>query len=232
MRFSAPLLGGHLIRRYKRFLVDVRLDDGSEVTAHCPNSGRMTACIGEGWPVRLSQSDNPRRKLPYTLEMVHNGSCWIGVHTGRANAVVREAVEAGDVPELGGYDAIRPEVAYGRGSRIDLLLSRGSSRCFVEVKSTTLVDGRGAYLFPDAVTERGRRHLHELAEQAAAGDRAVVLFLIQRGDGAFFRPAVEVDPAFDRALRDAVAGGVEVLAYRAAVSPQGIAVRDRVAVRL
>ncbi len=232
MRFPEPLLGGRLIRRYKRFLADVRLDDGAVVTAHCPNSGRMTACVGEDWPVRLSHSDNPRRKLPYTLEMVHNGQCWIGVHTGRANAVVREAIEAGSVPELSGYPTIRPEVKYGTGSRIDLLLASEAGQCFVEVKSTTLVDGRGAFLFPDAVTDRGRRHLHELRERAAAGDRAVVFFLVQRSDGDFFRPAAEVDAAFDRALREAVAGGVEALAYRAEVSPAGISVCEPVPVRL
>lgn len=231
MQLPQPLLAGRLIRRYKRFLADVRLDNGQVVTAHCPNSGRMTACVGDGWPVRLSRSDNPRRKLAYTLEMVHNGACWIGIHTGRANHLVREAIATARIPELGGYHSLRAEVPYGKGSRIDLLLERDGQRCFVEVKNTTLVDGRGAFLFPDAVTTRGRKHLLELAHQVSEGDRAVVLFLVQRSDGEFFRPAAEVDAEFDRTLRAVAAGGVEVLAYRAQVSPEAITVCEGVPVR-
>lgn len=232
MRFDPPLLEGRLIRRYKRFLADVALVGGEVVTAHCPNSGSMKMCVGDGWPVRLSRALNPRRKLPYTLEMVHNGRCWIGVHTGRPNHLVLEAVHAGNIPELQGYISARLEVPYGRNSRIDLLLQDGERRCYVEVKNTTLVDGEGAFTFPDAVTVRGRKHLFELADRVEAGDRAVAFFLVQRSDGDYFRPAREIDNAFAEALVEVAARGVEVLAYRAEVSPQAIELRERVPVHL
>lgn len=232
MRFDVPLLEGRLIRRYKRFLADVTLADGEVVTAHCPNSGSMKMCVGEGWPVRLSRSDNPRRKLPYTLEMVHNGRCWIGVHTGRPNHLVLEAVRAGRIAELRGYASARSEVPYGRNSRIDLLLEDDARRCYVEVKNTTLIDGEGAFTFPDAVTVRGRKHLFELADRVEAGDRAVAFFLVQRADGDYFRPAHEIDAAFADALVEVAARGVEVLAYRAEVSPQAIELCERLPVRL
>lgn len=228
MRFDEPLVPGRMVRRYKRFLVDVTLDGGDAVTAHCPNPGSMRACQGEGWPVRLSLSRNPARKLPYTLEMVHNGDCWIGVHTGRANALVREAIAAGRIAGLGGYERITGEVRYGRNSRIDLLLEGERGRCYVEVKNTTLVDGAGAFMFPDAVTERGRKHLYELADMVAQGHRAAVVFLVQRADGEYFRPAREIDPAFADALAEAAASGVEVLAYRAEVAPERIEVVEPV----
>ena len=228
MRFDEPLLAGRLIRRYKRFLADVVLEDGREVTAHCPNSGSMKACVGPDWPVRLSVSGNPRRKLPYTLEMVHNGRCWIGVNTMRPNHLVREAVLAGTVPELAGYETVRGEVPYAGDSRIDLLLEGGGRRCFVEVKNTTLVDDDGHFIFPDAVTMRGRKHLQALARTVEGGDRAVAFFLVQRSDARVFRPAEEIDPAFAQALQAAAAAGVEVLAYRAEVSPERIQVVERV----
>lgn len=231
MRFDEPLLAGRMIRRYKRFLVDVTLESGETVTAHCPNPGSMTACQGEGWPVRLSVSHNPRRKLPYTLEMAHNGVCWIGIHTGRSNALVREAIEAGAIPELTSFDRITGEVRYGRNSRIDLLLEGADGRCYVEVKNTTLVDGAGAFMFPDAVTTRGRKHLEELVAQVALGDRAAVVFLVQRSDGEFFRPAHEIDPAFAESLATAMAHGVKVLVYRAQVTPESIRVVAPVEIR-
>lgn len=233
MQFDTPLIPGRLIRRYKRFLADVALEDGTCVTAHCPNSGSMTACAGPDWPVRLSVSDNPRRKLAHTVEMVHNGRCWIGVNTMRSNHLVREAVEADLVPELAGYDRVRGEVKYAGDSRIDLLLEAGDGgRCYVEVKNTTLVDGAGHYLFPDAVTVRGRKHLQALLRMVEAGHRAVAFFLVQRSDARAFRPADKIDPAFGAALREAAAAGVEILAYRAAISPQAIRVAAAVPVFL
>lgn len=232
MHFHPPLLRAQMIRRYKRFLVDVTLASGETVTAHCPNPGSMQACQGEGWPVLLSHSDNPKRKLPYTLEMVHNGHCWIGIHTGRANALVREAIEAGTITELDGYEHITGEVRYGANSRIDLLLEGTRGRCYVEVKNTTLVDGAGAFMFPDAVTTRGRKHLRELTDMVAQGHRAVVVFLVQRADGEYFRPAHEIDPAFADALGAAAADGVEILAYCAEVTPTGIQVVAAVPCRI
>jgi sugar fermentation stimulation protein A len=222
VRFGQSLIAGRLLRRYKRFLADVALEDGRVVTAHCPNSGSMKTCVGLDWPAMLSRSDNPRRKLPYTLEMLHNGTCWIGVNTMRPNHLVREAVEQNAIAELAGYDSIRAEVPYAGDSRIDLLLENADQRCYVEIKNTTLIDGTGYYTFPDAVTVRGRKHLEALSRMVAEGHRAVAFFLVQRADAQAFRPADEIDPAFGETLRNAMAVGVEALAYRADVLPQGI----------
>ena len=230
MLFQLPLIRGTLLQRYKRFLADVELPDGSVVTAHCPNSGRMTACATPGWDVRLSEHTNPRRKLRYTLELVHNGRCWIGVNTHTANRIAVEAVSQGIVEELRGYGNLETEVPYGESSRIDIRLSGGRESCYVEVKNVTLIGADGAYCFPDAVTERGRKHLRELLGVVREGQRAVMLFVIQRSDGSFFRPAPEIDPKYATALAEAADGGVEVLAYRAAVSPSGIHLRQRVRV--
>ena len=222
MRFDPPLIPATLVRRYQRFLADVRLTDGRTVTVHCPNSGAMTGCLGEGWPARLSSSDNPRRRHAHTLEMVHNGRCWIGVHSARANRLAEEAVHGGMVSELAGATEVRREQRLGERSRIDLVVTRADGTCYVEVKSVTLVDDRGRYAFPDAVTDRGRRHLDDLTEHAAGGGRAAMLYVIQRSDGAGFTTADAVDPEYGAALRRAAAAGVKVMAYRAEVSPEGI----------
>ncbi len=219
MKFSPPLIGGELIRRYKRFLADVRLPDGQEITAHCPNPGAMTGCAEPGWSVGLSHSADPKRKLPYTLEMVHNGQTWIGVNTHRANQIVAEALAQGQISELADYQRIQAEVRYGEKSRIDFLLSelQGNTRAqpaYVEVKSVTLRLGNRC-AFPDSVTTRGRKHLEELTAMKAAGARAVMLFVVQRGDGEIFCPAAEIDPAYAQALKQASEQGVEVLVYRA-----------------
>jgi len=213
------MIEGRLVKRYKRFLADVELADGTLVTAHCPNTGSLLGCQEPGSRVVLRDSQDPRRKLRYTFQSIQVGRGLVNVDTGLPNAVVAEAVERGLVPELAGYDTLRREVAYGRNSRIDLLLEGpGRPRCYVEVKSTTLVRGRTA-LFPDAVTERGRKHLAELADVVAGGDRAVQFFFVSRGDVARFAPADDIDPAYGRALRAAAEAGVELLAYAARVRP-------------
>ena len=227
-----PLTPGRLIRRYKRFLADVRLDDGAVLAVHCPNSGSMKTCLGEGWPVMLSTSNNPKRKYPHTLEMVHNGSCWIGINTQRANAVVEEGIRTGAVPELAAFDELSREVRLGETSRIDLALDRAGRRTWIEVKNVTLVDERGRYAFPDAVTARGAKHLRELATAVSAGDRALMFYLIQRSDGSVFTGANEIDPGYGDELRRAIDAGVEVLAYRAEVTPEEIRVVSRVPVEL
>ncbi len=232
MKFSEPLLKGFLIKRYKRFLADVRLSDNGLLTAHCPNSGSMKTCQEPGWPVMLSDSNNPKRKLRYTWEMVHNGICWIGINTHLANRIAREAIESGTIEELTGYSGIRAEVKYGQNSRIDLLLSGNGASCYVEIKNVTLVEEDGHYYFPDAVTERGRKHLGELEEMVRRGHRAVMLFVIQRSDGDIFKPADHIDPKYGTALRQAVENGVEVLAYRAEVTPQEISVKNKIEVQL
>ena len=232
MRFDHELIPGRLSRRYKRFLADVELEDGTTTTVHCPNSGSMRGCLGDGWPVLLSLSANPKRKHPLTWEMVHNGRCWIGINTHLANRLAVEAIESGTVTELAGYDALRREVAYGEASRVDILLERSRDRCFVEVKNVTMVDDRGRFAFPDAVTERGRKHLDELTGVVEHGHRAVMLFIIQRSDGDGFAPADEIDPKYGAALRRAFERGVEILAYRAEVTPPAITVVEPVPVDL
>lgn len=219
MQFDPPLLRGQLQRRYKRFLADVTLEDGREITAHCPNPGAMTGCAEPGWAAALSYHPEPRRKLPYTLEMTHNGQSWIGVNTHRANPIVAEALAAQKIPELQAYPDWQREVRYGEKSRVDFLLSGPVGQCYLEVKSVTLRQGPNL-LFPDAVTTRGKKHIEELLKMKAAGHRAVLLFVVQRQDGAHFCPAAEIDPAYAEALRQGVDAGLEVLVYQSQLNPQ------------
>ncbi len=216
-----PAIFGTLIKRYKRFLADVELDDGSVITAHCPNTGRMTSCAEPGWRVALSDSQNPKRKHRFTWELVHNETCWICVHTGRANGVAAEAVQNGIIPELTGYPELLREQTFGN-SRFDLMLRNGDELCYVEVKNVTLLADDGCYAFPDAVTERGRKHLNELIEVVKAGHRAAMLYVIPRSDGSRFRSAHEIDPEYAKALDAAIAAGVEIHTWQAAVTPSEI----------
>jgi sugar fermentation stimulation protein A len=223
------LLPGTLIKRYKRFLADIVLEDGSTVTVHCPNSGSMKGCAVPGSRVYISRSSNPGRKYPYTWELVEADGYWAGINTSLPNHLVREAIVNGTAIELQGYETTRPEVAYGEHSRIDLLLESPQKRCFVEVKNVTLVeDGRA--LFPDAVTTRGQKHLNELMRVVREGDRGVIFFTVQRGDGRSVSPAENIDPEYARLLRLAMKSGVEALAYRASVTPQEILLIERLPV--
>ncbi len=225
MQFEPSLQPGRLIRRYKRFLADIELADGQAVTAHCPNSGSMATCRDPGQPVRIQPAASAKRKLAFTWELYHSGASWVGINTHRANAIVAEAVAEGRIADLAGYSGLRREVAYGRGSRIDLLLEdSGQPPCYVEVKNCTLLAEDGRVRFPDAVTERGRKHLDELADIAAAGARAVMCFLVNRADGDGFGPADHIDPAYGRRLREVTEAGVELLAYRTRIEPETITV--------
>lgn len=218
---------GTLIARYKRFFADVRLDNGEVVTAHCPNTGSMLGCKEPGSRVWISPADNPNRKLRYTWELVEaRPEVLVGIHTGRSNALVQEAIAAGRVSELAGYGEVRREVKFGReNSRIDLLLKgTGLPDCYVEVKNVTAAVSDRVALFPDAVSERGSKHLRELMHVVSTGQRAVIFFCVQRGDVDEVRPADEIDVQYGRTLREAMAAGVEALAYRAEVSPEGIVV--------
>jgi len=213
MRFPAAPLEARLVRRYKRFFAEVELASGERLVAHCPNTGSLLGCLAPGSAVWLRDSGKPERKLRFTWQAVRVGEAWVNVDTALPNRVVAEAAERARVPELGAYARVRREVPYGTRSRIDLLLeddARGT--CHVEIKSTTLVDGTAA-LFPDAVTERGTKHLGELARLARKGRRAVQFFFVNRGDVESFRPADAIDPEYGRALRRAVAAGVELVAY-------------------
>jgi sugar fermentation stimulation protein A len=222
MRWPMPLIPGRLVRRYKRFLADVALEDGGEVTVHCPNPGRMLGLDAPGARVWLSRSGNLRRVLPHTLELVEADGGLVGINTMHPNRLVEEAIAAGAIPELAGYDVVRREVRYDERCRIDLLL-RGEGRpdCFVEVKNVHLRRTAGAE-FPDAVTLRGTKHLGALARQVAAGARAVVVYVVQRTDCADFRIAADIDPVYAASFRAALAGGVEALCYGCAVDLEGL----------
>ena len=222
MEFAQPLIPGVLVRRYKRFFADVRLADGALVTAHCPNTGGLLGCLDAGNPVWLRDSGNAARKLRFTWQAVRVGRAWVNVDTLLPNRVVADAVADGRVPELTGYAECRREVLCGRSSRIDLRLDGKDGRpCFVEIKSTTLAEGKVA-LFPDARTERGVKHLAALARAARRGERAVQFFFVNRADVELFRPADAIDPEYARALRRAVAAGVEILAWTARVGARSL----------
>ncbi len=223
---------GTLLRRYKRFLADVELDSGVQVTAHCPNSGSMTGCSEPGRPVYLSHHDNPKRKLKYTWELIDMPESLVGVNTLVPNRLVAAAIRAGDVPSLDRYETLQPEVKAGQNSRLDLLLSNNKTdRCYVEIKNCTLVT-EGMALFPDAVTVRGRQHLVELQKLVEKGDRCVMFFLVQRMDAKRFAPADHIDPAYGRELRKAADNGVEMLAYDVAIDFEKISLNRRLPVQL
>jgi sugar fermentation stimulation protein A len=225
------LLTGRLIRRYKRFFADIELDSGTTITAHCANPGRMTTCAPDRARVWVSRSDNPARKLAYTWELVESNGAIVCVNTARGNAIVGEALDERAISEVADYPRIQREVRYGERSRVDFMLSDGDdAQCYLEVKSVTLDCGGGISSFPDSVTERGRRHLEELMAMVDQGHRAVMLFCAQRSDARRVRPADDVDPDYGRTLRRARAHGVEILAYRCEVSPDGMAVRERIPV--
>ncbi len=232
MRFPAPLVRGTLVRRYKRFLADVVLDTGEAVTAHVANSGAMTGVCDPGQEVWLSPAAGPTRKLNWSWEYGTVGGHLVGVNTQHPNRVAAEAVAAGQIPELAGYDRLRREVAYGRNSRVDLLLeAAGRPTCYVEVKSVVLARGGWAE-FPDAVTVRGTKHLGELRAMVVRGARAVMLYLVQRGDCTAFRPAADIDPVYAAALADAVRDGVEAICYTCRLSLDGITMGGRLPLSL
>jgi sugar fermentation stimulation protein A len=223
MRFEAPLLRGTLIRRYKRFLADVVLEDGREVTAHCPNPGAMLGLTAPGSTVWLSPASNPSRKLKYTWEMIEAGGTVVGINTGRPNALGEEAILAGRVPGLEGYARLRREVKYGRNSRIDILLEDDSRPpCHVEIKNVHFVREAGVAEFPDSVTARGAKHLDELTDVVAAGGRGVMLFVVQRGDCRSLRIAGDIDPVYAAAFARARAAGVEALGHGCKTGLEGI----------
>lgn len=217
-----PLVEATLLRRYKRFLADVRLSDGTEVVAHCPNPGRMTACWAPGVPCRISHHPSPKRKLAWTLQQTCMDGTWVLINTAVPNSVVIEAIQAGEIGELAGYARLTPEVKLG-ASRIDVQLTDPARPpAWVEVKNVTLLDEDGVLRFPDAVSKRATKHLGELVDRVRAGDRAVLFFHVGRSDGTHVEPAVAVDPVYAAAIAEAVDAGVEVLAYRARIDGERI----------
>ncbi len=225
MKFDRPLIPARLVRRYKRFLTDVEFANGDALTAVCPNTGSLMGCVTPGSPVWLSHSDSPSRKYAHTWEIVKaNQQTLVGINTQMANRLVEEAILDKVIKELQGYDGLSREVRYGsENSRIDLLLrSPGQPPCFVEVKNVTAAVFNDIALFPDAVSERGSKHLRELMQEAKRGHRAIILFCVQRSDASEVRPADQIDSVYGATLREAISQGVEALAYRAIVTPQEI----------
>lgn len=224
MKFPDPLIAGTLIRRYKRFLSDVEIAGGEVVTAHCANPGSMMGLNVPGTEVWLSPARNPARKLRYSWELSRIDGHLVGINTSYPNALIEEALEAGKIPELGGYSSIRREVRYGRNSRIDLLLEAETRpKCYVEIKNVTLKRGPMAE-FPDAVTARGTKHLFELMDMVDQGARAVMMYLVQRGDCERFSVAADIDPVYGRALGQALEKGVETLCYSCNIGLEAIEV--------
>jgi sugar fermentation stimulation protein A len=207
------LTPGTLVKRYKRFLADVRLNSDDLVTAHCANSGSMKECAEPGRPVYLSFHDNPKRKLKYTWEMIKMPTSLVGVNTMVPNRLVKKSIEKGLVEQLRGYENVKAEVKVSDKSRLDLMLTKGKKeKCFVEIKNCTLVKD-GLASFPDAVTIRGRKHLVELQRLAKEGNRSIIFFLVQRMDAKAFSSADNIDPAYGKELRKAKNSGVEIIVY-------------------
>ena len=233
--FTPSLIEAKYIKRYKRFFVDASLPNGDIITAHCANTGSMKGLLNEGASAWFMPQNDPKRKLKFSLEMItaESGSL-VGVNTSLPNKLVAEAITAGDIPALTGYANIKREVKYGAEgkSRIDILLTDDNKApCYVEVKNTTLRTGDAAQ-FPDAVTTRGAKHLDELMAEVDAGNRAVMFYLVQRDDCAYFSPATDIDPVYSGKLKDAALKGVEVLVYSCTVTPEGITLKTSLEVRI
>ncbi|MBX8492473.1 DNA/RNA nuclease SfsA [Pseudomonas cichorii] len=234
MRFSPELEQGRLLIRYKRFLADIETDSGELLTIHCPNTGSMFNCMLPGGRVWFSRSNDPKRKLPGTWEISETPQGRFAcINTGRANTLVEEALRTGIISELNGFTALKREVAYGQEkSRVDFRLEYPEGYAYLEVKSVTLgFDESAVAAFPDAVTQRGARHLRELAALARDGVRAVLLYCVNLTGIEAVRPAEEIDPAYAAALREAVAAGVEVLAYGVQLTPEDIRIDRRLQVQ-
>lgn len=232
MQFETPLLPGRLLRRYKRFLADVRLEGGETVIAHCPNSGSMLSVHAPGSQVWLSAASRPGRVLGYTWEMIRVGDALVGINTCRPNRLVEEALLQHKIPELAGYPLMRREVRYGRNSRIDLLLEAPArAPCHVEIKNVTMKRGLGRDVpvaFPDSITTRGTKHLAELSAIARSGGRAVMLYVTQRPDAELLTFAADIDYLYSEAVQAALEAGVELLCYRCRVGLEGIWLADAI----
>ncbi|MEJ6405048.1 DNA/RNA nuclease SfsA [Yoonia sp. 2307UL14-13] len=232
MRFATPLVPARLIRRYKRFLADARLEDGREVTAHCANPGSMMGLAEPGAKIWLEPNDDPKKKLKYGWRLVdHENGHFTGVDTSVPNKALKAALMTHDVSGLPDYALVRPEVKYGQNSRIDFLLSGDGLDTYVEVKSVTLSRQPGLAEFPDSVTARGAKHMAELAEMVALGHRAVMFYLVQRTDCEAVTVAADIDPTYAAAVAKATATGVQCLAMTCRISPEAITLGDVIPVR-
>lgn len=225
MKFETKLVHGTLIERYQRFLADIRLDDGTIVTAHCTNSGTMKSCLETGAEVYLTPVNDPKRRTKFTWEMIKINGQWVGINTGNPNKLAFEAITQGLIVGLQGYTEVKPEVTW-EDSRFDLMARNEKETCFIEVKNVSMKVGEWA-LFPDAVTSRGRKHLETLIRVKKAGMRAVMLYIVQRSDVSKFGSANEIDPEYGKALRRAVEDGVEVFVAQATVTPTEIKIKKQ-----
>jgi sugar fermentation stimulation protein A len=233
MQFKSTLVRGSLIQRYKRFLADIELEDGSRVTAHCANPGSMKTVAEPGSPVWISAASNPNRKLKWDWQLIEINGALVSVNTALPNAIAEEALSEGLVPELRGYANLKREVKYGENSRIDILLSsEDKPDCYVEIKNVNMMRSKGLAEFPDSVTSRGAKHLRELSTMVEQGHRAVMLFIVQRNDCEKFTVAHDIDPNYQAALTMAVATGVEVLCYTCAISTSDIKVDRSIPIEL
>jgi len=234
MKIEAPVVEGILIKRYKRFLADVELANGEIVTAHTPNTGSMKGCSDPGSRVWLYDTQNSQRKYPYSWDLVEDLSGnLVGIHTGRANHIVKEGIELGVITELAGYETLKAEVKFGSSNcRFDLFLSNNLQQpdCFVEVKNVTAKDDNGLAMFPDAVTKRGTKHLETLAEVVKQGMRAMMVFCVQRQEVNIFRAAEEIDPVYAATLNAVQKQGVEVVAYKSLITPGEIRLAEKIKV--
>lgn len=236
MKFPSPLIRGRLVKRYKRFLADVVLDDGRAITCTCPNTGSMLGLTEPGSIVWLSESDSPTRKYRFTWQMIENGisgtPALVGINTQHPNKLVTEAIEAGRIAPLKGYASLKREQKYGANSRIDILLEDDNKgRAFVEIKNVHLMRSPGHAEFPDSITERGAKHLRELAQMVQQGHRAVMLYLVQRADARRFTIAADIDPAYATAFKAATEAGVEALAYRCRLSASEIVLDAKIPIK-
>ena len=220
MEFAHTLIRGTLIKRYKRFLADVKLDSGEIITAHCTNSGTMKSCLEDKAEVYLSPVDDPNRKTKFTWEMIKINGDWVGINTGNPNKLVYEAIKLGHLNKLKGYNEVQREVTFG-DSRFDVMAKNDNETCFIEVKNVTLKEGNYA-LFPDAITSRGKKHLETLIKVKEQGIRAVMVYVIQRIDVEIFSTAKEIDPEYAKTLKLAFEKGVEIIPIQAKVTPDGI----------
>lgn len=220
MKFNPPLVHGTLVKRYKRFLADIKLDDGTIVIAHCTNSGSMKSCLENGAEVYLTPVNDPKRKTRFTWEMIKINGNWVGINTAVPNKLAFDAISAGTIPELSGYSNVKREVVFS-DSRFDVYAEKEGEKCFIEVKNVSMKEGNYA-LFPDAVTTRGQKHLRTLMEVKKQGMRAVMLYVIQRSDVNVFAPAKEIDAIYAHTLKEAYAKGVEIIPMQAKVTPESI----------
>ena len=220
MQFPYTLVQGKLIKRYKRFLADVKLEDGAIVTAHCTNSGSMKSCLEKGAQVFLSPANDPKRKTRFTWEMINMGGSWVGINTQIPNKLAFEAIKNHQIEKLQGYNILKREVTF-EDSRFDLYAENEKGKCFIEVKNVTFKEGKYA-LFPDAITTRGKKHLKTLIKLKKQGVRAVMLYVIQRTDVEIFSPAWDIDPEYSQTLVDAYKSGVEIIPLQVTVTPEKI----------